>query len=167
MKELFQTKRLYVRSLRKTDLENFQKLLDHPKVKKFTNGKGILLEEGEPDFEKLLTLSRAKNKSFWVWAVILKESSKFIGTCAVIKNDAGEHEIGYRLMEDYWHKGFGQEIANELIEFACEEMEIDNLTAYVDKENVASIRILGKSQLNFRKEVFNKDTKSIDYVYSS
>ena len=51
MKELFQTKRLYVRSLRKTDLENFQKLLDHPKVKKFTNGKGILLEEGEPDFE--------------------------------------------------------------------------------------------------------------------
>ena len=70
-------------------------------------------------------------------------------------------------MEDYWNKGFGQEIANKLIEFACEEMEINNLTAYVDKENVASIRILGKSQLNFRKEVFNKDTKSIDYVYSS
>ena len=45
MKELFQTKRLYVRSLRKTDLENFQKLLDHPKVKKFTNGKGILSGE--------------------------------------------------------------------------------------------------------------------------
>ena len=167
MKELFQTERLYVRSLRKTDLDNFQKLLDHPKVKKFTNGKGILLEEGETDFEKLLTLSRAKNKSFWVWAVILKESSKFIGTCAIIKNDAGEHEIGYRIMEEHWHKGYGQEIANELIQFACVDMEIDNLTAYVDKENTVSQRILGKSQLNFRKEVFNKETKSIDYVYSS
>lgn len=167
MKGLFQTKRLYVRSLRKTDLKNFKKLLDHPKVKKFTNGTGILLEEGETDFEKLLTLSRAKNKSFWVWGVILKETGEFIGTCAVIKNESGEFEIGYRLMEEYWHKGYGQEIANELINFAENEMEIPAVTAYVDKQNMASIRILGKSSLKFRREVFNKQTKSIDYVYSS
>ena len=62
MNALFQTKRLFVRALRITDLENFKKLLDHPKVKKFTNGNGIKLEEGETDFSKLLTLSRAKNK---------------------------------------------------------------------------------------------------------
>lgn len=167
MKELFQTKRLYVRSLRKTDLDNFQKLLDHPKVKRFTNGTGILLEEGETDFEKLLTLSRAKNKNFWVWAIILKESGKFIGTCAVIKNQLGEHEIGYRLFDEYWNQGYGQEIANELILFASQQMELEKITAYVDKENVASLRILGKSLLNFRKEVFNKQTQSIDYVFTS
>ena len=47
MNALFQTKRLFVRALRITDLENFKKLLNHPKVKKFTNGNGIKLEEGE------------------------------------------------------------------------------------------------------------------------
>ena len=166
MNALFQTKRLFVRALRITDLENFKKLLDHPKVKKFTNGNGIKLEEGETDFSKLLTLSRAKNKEFKVWAIIHHDTKEFIGTCAVIKNTCNEHEIGYRLFEDYWHQGFGHEITKALIDFCRMELELNNRTAYVDSKNLASIRILGKSQLSFTKEIYNNTSNTIDYVYS-
>lgn len=167
MKSIFQTERMFVRPLRKTDIDNFKLLLDHPKVKRYTDGTEIRLEEGEKDFEKLLTLSRAKNKDFWVWAVVRKDDRKFLGTCAVIKTGEEEHEIGYRLFDEFWGRGYGHEIAEALVDFCHTEMNLENIKAYVDSTNRASVRILGKTRLNFLKEVYNKQSQSIDYVFSS
>lgn len=58
-------------------------------------------------------------------------------------------EIGYLLHPDYWHQGIGTEALRALVAYGFDELELDRITADVDPNNEASLRLLGK--LGFRE----------------
>ena len=69
--------------------------------------------------------------------------SKFVGTCALIKDSNSDDEIGYRFLERYWGLGYGFEICQGLIDY-CKSIGIPKLIGYVYDENYASVKILEK-----------------------
>lgn len=58
-------------------------------------------------------------------------------------------EIGYLLHPDFWHQGIGTEALHALITFGFEQLDLDEMTADVDPDNEASLRLLAK--LGFRE----------------
>ena len=82
-----------------------------------------------------------------IFAVERKSDHCFLGTIALVKDDFGNDEIGYRFIRQYWNKGYGLEVCRGLIIYT-KEKGFKKLIAYVIDKNFASVKILEK--LNFK-----------------
>ncbi|WP_335964451.1 GNAT family N-acetyltransferase [Galbibacter sp. PAP.153] len=161
---IFQTNRLTIRELTIKDLDLFHKMQNDQTVMRYIGGKIFSLEENKKDLENILNFYKNPKNDFWVWAITIKDSNSFIGTIALVKNEKEEYEIGYRLLKEYWKQGFGKEVTNGLIKYAFEEKKIREIVAYVDKNNLTSVRILD-STFRFIKEIYNEQDNCIDRYY--
>ncbi|PMM64342.1 GNAT family N-acetyltransferase [Vibrio splendidus] len=144
---IFETERLYARSLKKSDFHDFHELQSDDEVMKYVTGHGLSKEENLKQLTATINRYSEVESTFLVWAVVNKCDDSFIGTCAIIggKNCS---EIGYRFLKHSWGNGFGKEICNGLISYA-KSHEYKQLKAYVESGNDASIQILEQSALCF------------------
>lgn len=161
----FETERLFVRQLSSHDIQPFVDMQSNPKVMKYIIGRPKTKGESIDELKKIMHSYEIMNKDFLVMAVVTKDDSKFIGTCAIINND-GEHEIGYRLVEDCWGKGYGKEVAGGLIKFSFQSLKLNKIVAYVDEENIPSIKILHSSNFKFIKKYKESETDRLVMYYS-
>ncbi|MBL7472610.1 GNAT family N-acetyltransferase [Robertkochia sediminum] len=161
---LFTTKRLYVRELSREDLPEFHRMQNDHAVMRYVGGKTYSLEENKADLERVISFYKKRGNDFWVWAIMSIEDHRFIGTCALVKNEKDEYEIGFRLLKEEWKKGFGKEITNGLLGYGFDTMKLSKIVAYVNKNNVASVKILD-STFRFIKEFYNDKEDCIDRYY--
>src|SRR5690606_19994032 len=145
MDTVFKTERLKIRQLAIDDLEGFSKLQKNPKTQKFPSPFLLAEKDDSVLINSIIDLYQKENNHYFIWAVEILNTKKFIGTCALVKNEKGENEIGYSIIEDFWGKGFGEELANGLVNFCCKNLKLDKVTAYIDANNLGSIRTLGKT----------------------
>jgi [ribosomal protein S5]-alanine N-acetyltransferase len=138
---IFETKRLLIRKLQVADIEPFYELESNPKVLQYATGEPKDLEESKKDLNQLIARYKNKENDFWIYAVERKSDKEFIGTLALIKDDEGNDEIGYRFIERYWGHGFATELCEGLIQY-CKSIGIKKLIGCVVDENVASAKIL-------------------------
>lgn len=95
----------------------------------------------------------------WPYAIELKENGNFIGICGIIET----HEVGYRLIPNYWKLGYGTEILNGLILFS-KELGLNKLKALVVIENKGSLKILKKAGFIVKKKEFCKTLQQEEYI---
>jgi len=162
---IFETLQLTIRELDPSDLDAFHEMQGNIEVMRYTTGKANTLAEDTLDLEKLIRHYKEPNNLFWVWAIEHKVDKTLLGTCALIGDQAGIYEIGFRFLEKYWGKGYGKEVTNALIDYAFCQGEVKGLIAYVDVNNTASISILEQSKLGFVEEMDNKELKSRERFY--
>lgn len=155
---LFETERLYARELNAGDLPLFIEMQSSEAVMRYITGRPKTEEESIRELERIVHSYQSANREFLVMAVVKKEDHKWMGTCAAIHNDDGEHEIGYRLMEEYWGRGYGKEIVGGLAEFAFHSLNLEQIVAHVNKGNSASARILEQQNFDFIREYVESDT---------
>ncbi len=158
---IFQTTRLKIRNLQLSDFSPFHEMHSNPNVMRYTTGRPWTEKENRESIQKCISSYSKPDNNFWVWGVERKSDSVFIGTCAIVE----DNEIGYRFLEKYWGNGYGQEVTEGLINYALEEMHKNQIIAYADKENVASVKILDRSALKFIKECPSESGKCIDRFY--
>ncbi len=163
---IFETQNFTIRELHLDDITPYHQMQGNSRVMQYTTGKANTLEEDQADLHKLIAHYSETNNQFWVWAVERKADNAFVGTCALIGDSKGKHEIGFRFLEKYWKLGYGKEICNSLIDYAFCQEEVTNLIAYVDVNNIGSVKILEQSKLEFVEEAFNKEMGSTDRYYS-
>lgn len=161
---LFDTKRLIVRKLKITDLEEFHELQGNPNVMQFVNPKVGSFQENKLELNRLIGLYNNPENSFQIYAVVLKESLKLIGTVALVKTDEGEDEIGYRFVEKCWGQGFGKEVVPGLISY-CKVLGMQQLVAYVAYKNKASIRIIEQNKFEYVKDKYAEDINQLERKY--
>lgn len=161
---IFETERLIIRQLTPNDLEGFHDMQGNPKVMRHVGGKAMSLEENQQDLQEVINAYTTPNNNFWVWAVVRKPDGELLGTCALIVNEEKEDEIGFRFREKFWGHGYGQEISSALIQYGLTKMQKKTIVAYVDKANLASVKILEK-EMNFEKEFYNEQEKCVDRKY--
>lgn len=106
---VFTTQRLQIRRLTLADLDLFHKMQNDQQVMRYIGGKVSSYQENKKDLENILKFYNTPKNDFWVWAIALKSNRDFIGTVALVKNQKGEYEIGYRLHKTYWRQGYGKE----------------------------------------------------------
>ncbi len=161
---VFETRRLLIRELIKDDQPGFYDLHRNMNVMRFTSGKVQTYAESMDELNHVISTYSRPGNTFRVWAVILRNSLEFIGTTAIILNKENENEIGYRIREKHWGKGYGREVAEGLISYAFDKLGLDNLYGVADVKNVASIRILEKT-MDFEDEFYNPEYDCIDRAY--
>lgn len=162
---LFQTSRLLVRQLSYKDFEPFHEMQSNFNVMQYASGKANTFEENQADLKKVIDHYQEKENGFWVWAIERTSDQEFIGTVAIIVDEKNEGEVGYRLLEKHWGNGYATKILNDLIDFGFEKMKLNAIHANVDVRNIASIKMLDKSVLEFVGEEWNEDFQSNDQLY--
>ncbi len=150
----FETERLQIRPLEKSDTHRLFLLDSNPDVMKYV-GQTVLTKPEES--EKVIEMIQQQYQKFGVgrFAVIEKESGLLIGWSGLkfidyeINGFQNFYEIGYRFLPDFWGKGYAKESVKGFIEKAFTEIKIDTLYAYAHSENNASNSALEK--LGFEK----------------
>ncbi|NOQ75282.1 MAG: GNAT family N-acetyltransferase [Crocinitomix sp.] len=159
----FETDRLVVRNLKEADSDDYFDMMGNPKVMNMVPRKVMKREESDNHLNDFLSPSQNQSETK-VWGIELKKGSEFIGLCAFLKNNVTEDEIGYRLREKFWRKGFGTEIAKGLITYGFEQLKMEKITADVDTRNQNSVKILEKF-MSSNIEFFNESDNCIDRRY--
>ena len=155
MSIIFETERLFVKELIEGDLTLFHKMQSNYNVMRFVRGKAMTYNENKQEIENLIKKYAEKENDFWIFAVKRKSDNIFLGTVALVKND-GDDEIGYRLLEEEWGKGYGYEITKGLIAY-CKGKKIEKIVAYAAVDNIASTKILKKLNFTFVKNLIAED----------
>lgn len=90
------------------------------------------------------------------WLLMHKTDGIFIGQCGLNKTALcrpGMFELGFSVLKKHWNKGYASEAAQRCIIYAEENEQINTLIATVEVDNVASIRVLSKLPLTYKKMV--------------
>lgn len=161
---VFETSRLQVRQLTLTDLPGFQALQGNAQVMQYTTGIPLSPEASAHELAEIMACYQRMGNETWVWAAVIKDGD-FVGTCALFKNEWQENEIAYRLQETCWGAGYGQEIANGLIDYCLDELGLHSIVAQTVKDNLASVKILDHSRLSFLAETENIQKNWIERHY--
>lgn len=153
MKPKFPTlksKRLTLREIIISDLENVFKGLSHPDIVKYY---GISFDSLEATKEQMKWFSDLeKNGTGIWWAVCDIENGEFLGACGFnnLSKAHNKAEIGFWLLPDYWRKGIMKETIPLIVNFAFQSLDLHRIEAFVETENTNCKSLL--SRLNFELE---------------
>tara|TARA_R110002050_G_scaffold299373_3_gene464756 strand:- start:692 stop:1222 length:531 start_codon:yes stop_codon:yes gene_type:complete len=162
---IFETKRLLVNTLKQKDEDIFVELLSDPKIIDPASHQKTDMKEVMRKFKLNLKLGAIpiKNQDN-IWGIFEKESSEMIGIGALLTNNKGDWELGYRFRPKYWGHRFGTEVANGMVEYCFKNLCFEKITADVDIENIASVKILEKIMTPIM-EYNNEEDRCIDRRY--
>lgn len=164
MSIIYTTKRLIVRKLILEDFEPFHAMQSNANVMKFVKGKAMTYAENKKELPKLIEFYDRVDNDFWIYAVISRENSVFLGTVALVKDENNVDEIGYRFLEKYWGNGYGTEVLEGLIEY-CKTIEVSEIIACVAIENCASMKMIKKAGFHFIENFVSDDLNIPEQKY--
>ena len=161
---ILETKRLILREYTLEDFDDLYEILsDHITMSHYPkpydkNGVKRWLNWSIDNYQKY---------GFGLWAVVLKETGKFIGDCGLtIQNIDNEQlpEIGYHINKKYWRQGYASEAAIAVRDWAFKNTNYKALYSYMNHTNVGSYGVAKKIGMKKIKEY--KDENEFLYVYS-
>lgn len=160
---VFETQNLVVRQLKLSDLDGMFDLHRNENVMRYTStlGKVQTIGESREELERIISGYKHPGSTFRVWGTERKSDSDFIGTCALIGED---NDLGYRIRQQHWRRGYASEIAHGLIRYAFDVLGLEHLTGVSDARNIASVRVLDKN-MQFVREFYNEEMQCTDRVY--
>lgn len=138
------TDRIYLKKFAAyTDFSDYYLLVSNEQVMAMVTERGLPLEEARAEFETVLKRNE-KYPDFGRFKIFDSATHQFIGLGKMDLSDsiAGEAELGYLLLPEYWGKGYGTEIARELMALAAATPFLHKITAIIDPANTASRKIL-------------------------
>ena len=148
------------------DKDVFVELLTDPKIIDPAPHQKTNMEEVVRKFEMNLKASNIPLKDQDnIWGVFVKSHSEMIGIGALLTNDEGDWELGYRFRVKHWGQGYGSELARGMLKYCFEELGIEKVTADVDVKNLPSVKILQKIMVPVR-EFINEEDKCLDRRYA-
>ena len=149
MNLFLETDRLILRELKLSDAEAFFAMDSNPNVHKYLWNKPVQKIE---EINEIIDSVRKQyvDNGIGRFAMISKETNEFIGWAGLkfntemVNNKVNFYDIGYRLDEKFWRKGYASEATFAWIKYAFETMKIKTMEAAAHTDNVASNRILQK-----------------------
>ena len=82
-----------------------------------------------------------------------KDTGNFIGWSGfkfekqLINNHINYYDVGYRLLKKHWGKGFATESAIASVDYGFQKLNLTDIYARVDMNNLASCHVLEKAGL--------------------
>lgn len=151
---LLETKNLLLREMKIDDAEALYQMDCNPKVHQYLWNKPVnSIDEIYQNIEKVRNQYLENNIGRFV--VLEKESNSIIGWAGLkyntetVHNRINFYDIGYRLNETSWGKGYASEAAFAWLNYGFDVMKIESLNASAHVHNSASNRILQKIGLKF------------------
>ncbi len=150
--KILETKRLILEEIEDDRFDELVNLLANKKVHRFFP-KTLNKEESNEFLLKIRKRQKEDGISFW--AVIQKYDMRFLGICGLLKqiiDEKEEIEVGYRINDEFWGKGYGTEAAEGCIKYAKDKLRLSSVISLILPENKQSIRVAEKNGLRLEKE---------------
>lgn len=148
------TERLLLRPFQSSDFKKVHQLLSDPAVMRFSLN-GPYSKQQSMLFINQCIL-KSENNEPGLFAVIDKENNQLIGSCGFFPQKIQgkkELELGYRLLKNYWGKGFATEAAIAVKTYAFNVMRITRLISLIETQNNASVRVAEKNGFYLEKQL--------------
>lgn len=153
MKTSIETERLVLRELLPTDDAGMFELDSNPEVHIYLGNNPVKSIEESREMIATIRQQYLEN-GIGRWAVILKDTGEFIGWSGLkLEKNVNGHEtfydLGYRLIQKHWGKGYAFETAKAFVDFGFNEMNLSVINAYADFDNLNSRKVLEKVGMQF------------------
>ncbi len=91
------------------------------------------------------------DKSFYQWAIVLKEIGEPIGTISVVDMDEKTNKvnIGYCIGSKWWNKGYTSESFAAIIPFFFNDVKVGRIESQHDPNNPNSGKVMKKCGLQY------------------
>ncbi|MCG7517454.1 GNAT family N-acetyltransferase [Vibrio sp. MMH1-50] len=146
------TKRLTLRLVSVEDAPFILELYNQPDFYRFVGDKQIrTLEEAKRYIQdNMLRMQELKGVSLLV--VETNHDKQPVGICGLVKRDTlTAFDIGYGYLPSAYGKGYAKEAASVVVDFAREQMNVENLVAITNNDNIRSISLLEKLGFQFER----------------
>ena len=151
-----QTRRLRLRSWRKGDVERFHSACNTPEVMLWLGGVQTK-KQLRQDVAYFAAMEMREGFTFWV--VERRRDNAFLGFVGIIRIDeedcpfVGEVEVGWRLRQSVWRRGYGFEAASAVLDYAFVDVGLERLVSRTAKCNAASIALMRKLGMKRRRRL--------------
>lgn len=148
MKTQLETKRLILRPITTADTKDFFELDSNPEVHKYLGNKPVKsIKESEVMIADIL--EQYKTNSLGRLAIIDKKTLNFIGWAGLkyeqnLRKAFNYYDIGYRLKQHYWGKGYATEAAIASLKHGFEDLKLKEICAAAAQNHIVSNTILKK-----------------------
>jgi RimJ/RimL family protein N-acetyltransferase len=147
---ILETERLIIRHLRADDLDSFYEICCDPEVMKYVgDGQPLSREQVQRWIQK--SQENYAAHGLGCFALENKADGRLIGYCGLVNPDGREAEIVYVLERRHWRQGLAWEVAKAMLDFGFARRQLRRITATIDPDNLASIRIVEKLGMEYRQ----------------
>ena len=145
------TERLILRDWREADLEPFADLNADPEVMRHFRAP---LSRSESDGFADRIKTRLAQDGWGLWAAEVTATGQFIGFIGLAAPRFEAHftpavEVGWRLRRDAWGHGFAPEGARAALDFAFDDLALDEVVSITVPDNAKSRRVMHKLGMTY------------------
>ena len=155
----YRTKRLIVRDIKDEDIVHLIEMNNNPKVMKYISSSGFNPTSAEEEKKSIIKQKKyyKKHQGFGLW--MIQDVHDTVGWISLKYNsDLKAYELGYRLKEKEWHKGYATEACIGLFDY-IKKLDVKEVQAVVMPDNNASIGVMKKIGMTYFKKtsIYNED----------
>jgi [ribosomal protein S5]-alanine N-acetyltransferase len=151
------TDRLILREFKLEDAVGLFELNADPIVLQFTGDAPFSSIEEAKRF--IQNYSHYQEYGFGRWSVLDKGTDEFLGWCGLkYTPEKGECDLGFRLMQKFWNKGYATEAAIASLSYGFNELNLKEIVGRAMIDNKASVAVLRKVGM-FEEKQFDFDGK--------
>ena len=157
-----ESERLRLRPFAAADVDQLHHLFTLPGIRRFLWDDEIIARERTVAVVEKSTAS-FQNHGFGLWALSFKDPGAIVGFCGFWHfHDPPQLELLYGLSPEHWHRGLATEAATAMIRYGFDGLGFARIEASTDAANTASVRVMQRAGLRFRKREM---TNGLDTVY--
>lgn len=147
---LLETERLWLCPFQDDDFEDLFALFSDPEVMRFATAGVRDRAQTRDRLDRII--AHWKKYGFGIWALILRESGCFVGSCGFgYLHGLPDVALAYRLARPFWGLGLATEAARRVLRYAFEDVRLPRVIAVARPDNLASLAVMRKLDLTFKK----------------
>lgn len=155
-----ETERLILREFRESDVDGIYELDSNPNVHRYLGNKPITSRaEAQKTVEGVL--KQYEERGIGRWIVVDKETGEFMGWSGLRLNTEYNmngftryYDVGYRLIERFWGKGYATESGKAAVKYGFETMQLPEIYATTEIGNQGSHNALLKIGLHYAEDFY-------------
>lgn len=142
--DILETDRLSVREIAVSDVPRLYELYKASSITEYMEPLYENIEQ-EIEYTKDYINKVYRFYGYGMWVILERESRLVIGRVGLENKEGFDGlELGFMLGVEYQHKGYAYEACKAVLDYAKEELGQTKICAYVDENNVQSIRLCVK-----------------------
>lgn len=158
---MIETKRLSIRKFVTADVEEFFEILADPQTMQFWP-KPYEFDGAQAWIDR--NLQSYAEQGVGRYVIVLRDEQRIIGDCGILKMQlAGEevNDFGYIIHHPFWRKGYAEEAAIAVRDYAFEQLKLPMLHANMPWNHYGSIRVAEKLGMRKIREFINQRNRNI------
>lgn len=148
----FSTEKLILRTLTENDAQSIFEIRSNTEINRFVHR--VPPKNSLEALAFILNLKRkTENNEILFFGISTKNSSKLMGTICLwnFSEDSKTAELGYELLPEYHRKGMMTEAVHFILNYGFQELNLEKIDAFTNRNNLNSIKLLEKSKFIFNK----------------